>query len=141
MSATLNTWDAIDYGKLQSAAWRFCRDVDATRSRRRADESAEDVMHDAALTLLGLVNKSATWTPVQGPAREGAAPLWGAFARIYVTRDGEDRQVTYGTLQRWAIKRAGKSHGYSKDVAPAERDLSAEGASVDHRTSRRARTG
>lgn len=51
-----------DVQRLRDAAARYCRTVDATRSRKRAAEVLDDVAQDAALIFGALLVKAQSWS-------------------------------------------------------------------------------
>jgi hypothetical protein len=116
-----------DFADIQRIARKYCRAVDATRSRKRMDGSAtvaaggrgsygtddvsDDVTQDAVLIFAGRLHKVVT-------TYEPAA-LWVATrqpcAWQYVRRDGETIVVTRTTLQYWAVRDAAARNGYRLD--------------------------
>lgn len=120
-----------DWRELRTLARGYCRTVDSTRARKRADGSAtaagapygtddvsDDVHHDAVfLFAQRLRDILATCAP---------APDSGW---IYVRRDGGQKVITRTTLLRWAVRDAAARNGYRTDV-PAEEIDATMGAQV-----------
>lgn len=122
-----------DFVELRNIARRYCRAVDATRSRKRMDGSAtvarggralhgtddvsDDVTQDAVLIfakrLREIVEKyevAAVWVATREPC-----------AWQYVRRDGETIIVTRKKIQYWAVRDAAAGNGYRLDSKPGEK--------------------
>ncbi|WP_416968238.1 hypothetical protein [Streptomyces sp. 4F14] len=118
-----------DFAELRSIARRYCRAVDATRSRKRMDGSAtvarsgralygtddasDDVTQDAVLIfakrLRDIVERfevAAVWVGTREPC-----------AWQYVRRDGETIIVTRRKIQYWAVRDAAARNGYRLDAS------------------------
>jgi hypothetical protein len=125
---------AADYAELGELARRYCRVVDSTRSRKRAngcatvvksgyapygtDDVSDDVRQDAVLIFakrLGEIITECDVAAVWVGSREPSA--WQ-----YVRRDGGVITITRETLLRWAVRDAARRNGYRLDVAPEEID-------------------
>lgn len=123
--------DFTDIGEL---ARRYCRVVDSTRSRKRAngcatvvkgghapygtDDVSDDVTQDSILIfarrlgdIVASCDVSAVWVDTREPC-----------AWQYVRRDGGVIIVTRKTVQRWAVRDAAARNGYRLDVKPEEID-------------------
>jgi galactarate dehydratase len=123
-----------DWADIRSLARRYCRTVDASRSRKRMDRSAtvtrdgaapygtddvsDDVTQDAALIFaqrLGEIIATCASSSVRIDTRE--TDSWQ-----YIRRDRQTIIVTRETLQRWAVRDAAARNGYRLDVPADETD-------------------
>ncbi len=125
---------AGDFTDLNDLARRYCRVVDSTRSRKRANGSAtvikngyapygtddvsDDVTQDAVLIFAKRLRKIITSCAVSAVWVETREPC----AWQYIRRDGETIIVTRTTLHRWAVRDAAARNGYRLDVKPEEVD-------------------
>lgn len=119
-----------DWRRLSSLARGYCRTVDATRSRKRADGSAtvarggyglygtddvcDDVTQDAVFLFaqkLSQVINSCDVAPQ--PVDSDEVEAW-----FYLCKDGRKIVVTRETLRRWAVRDAAARNGYRLDVPP-----------------------
>lgn len=123
-----------DFTEIQRTSRRYCRAVDATRSRKRMDGSAtvsrggyapygtddvsDDVAQDAVLRFAKRLGEIT--------AKCDVAAMWIAsrepVAWQYVRRDGETIVVSRATVQYWAVRDAAAGNGYRLDVKPDDVD-------------------
>ena len=122
-----------DWEAIVGHARRYCRKLDASRSRKRADRSAtisrngyapygtddvsDDVAHDAVLIYarrLGVIVRDCVVASVNVATRE--PDRWQ-----YQPQDGEMFIVDRGTVRAWAVKSAAQRNGYR----PPRRETSA----------------
>lgn len=123
-----------DWADIQSLARRYCRTVDATRSRKRMDGSAtvshhghapygtddisDDVTQDAFLIFAQRQREIMTKHVIASVDIDTRLPdSWQ-----YVRRDGQTMMATRQTLMRWAVRDAAARNGYRVDIPPDEVD-------------------
>jgi galactarate dehydratase len=123
-----------DWADIGKSARRYCRAVDATRSRKRMDGSAtivkggyapygtddvsDDVTQDAVFMFaakLRDVLKSCAVSALWVDTRD-------IYAWAYVRKDSSEITITRRTLQFWAVRDAAARNGYRIDVKPDETD-------------------
>ncbi|WP_222623371.1 hypothetical protein [Streptomyces armeniacus] len=130
-----------DFTEMGELARRYCRVVDSTRSRKRAnrcativksghapygtDDVSDDVTQDAVLIFAKRLGEIVTSCDVSAVWVETCEPC----AWQYVRRDGGVIIVSRKTVQRWAVRDAAARNGYRLDVQPEEVD-SVPGAQV-----------
>lgn len=123
--------DFLEIGEL---ARRYCRVVDSTRSRKRAnrcatvvksgrapygtDDVSDDVTQDSIFLFARRLNDIVTSCDVSAVWVETGEPC----AWQYVRKDGWVIVVTRNTMQRWAVRDAAARNGYRLDVKPEEMD-------------------
>ncbi|MFD5317594.1 hypothetical protein [Streptomyces sp. NPDC127098] len=123
-----------DYAELGELARRYCRVVDASRSRKRANGSATIVKEGHAPYGTDDVSDDVTQDSVMIFAKrlgdiidkcEVAALLVATrepYAWQYIRKDERVIIVTRKTLQKWAVRDAAARNGYRLDVKPEEID-------------------
>jgi hypothetical protein len=119
-----------DWASIQAYALRYCRKIDGTRSRKRADGSAtnrhaaygtddvsDDVAQDAVLIFAGILRKITKTCPVSAELDTHEPIAW-----LYTRRNGRTDTVDRQTLRRWAVHDAAARNGYRLDMPPEETD-------------------
>jgi hypothetical protein len=124
-----------DCERIQDLARRYCRKVDAGRSRKRMDGSAtvikggaavygtddvsDDTTQDAILLFAEKLHDMLAAWPVAYMLIATREPVAWLYER---KRDGESLMVTRETLHFWAVRDAAMRNGCRMDVPPDEID-------------------